>query len=106
MTEPELKKKPYRVVVADNFHYGEVDEQREGGEYAPPSRPYSHARGRRTCFATSISQECPPKSCSTNILPYDDPFVAGPDAPKFSAWTYAKEQCPAIIGANPLPREI
>jgi hypothetical protein len=94
----------YKIVVADNFHYMDEAEYRQGGVY--DSYEAAVATCREIVDRSLAGRRKPGMSADELYDIYksfgEDPFiVALDDAPlgeHFSAWTYAKERCRAICG--------
>jgi hypothetical protein len=94
----------YKIIVADNFHYMEEDEQYEAGRYE--SYDVAVAACREMVDRWLARQHEPGMTAEELYDGYisfgEDPFiVALDDAPigeRFSAWNYAKERSREICG--------
>jgi hypothetical protein len=95
---------PYRVVVADNFHYMEDDKNAGAGVFE--SYDAAVAACREIVDRSLAWHHRPGMTAARLYDTYidfgDDPFVAAiGDAPlgeKFSAWAYAERRCGEICG--------
>jgi len=88
---------PYKVIVDDNFHYGEEDERSEYGTY--PTAEEAQEVCRRLVDASLLAEYRDGQTGEQLFDRYtsfgDDPFVVSLDgAPRveFSAWTYARQR--------------
>ena len=94
----------YKIVVADNFHYMEEDEQYVGGRYE--SYDAAVAACRQLVDRSLAGLHEPGMTADALYNAYtsfgDDPFIVALDdasvGERFSAWGYAKERCRAICG--------
>jgi hypothetical protein len=83
---------PYRVTIADNFHYGDESEYVDGGEYA--TYEDALARAKRIVddslwdnWETGIS----PEDLMARYTQFgDDPFIVPAVEPRVSARAYAR----------------
>lgn len=88
---------PYKVMVDDNFHYMDDDEQSEYGTFSTAEEALTVCR---RLVDESLLAEYSDGETATEVLERytsfgDDPFVVALDgAPKveFSAWTYAQQR--------------
>jgi len=94
----------YKVLVDDNFHYGDADERHEHGIYATAEEAVAVCR---QLVDRSLKHEYRPGISADALYDRytsfgDDPFIAvidgTDDRVHFSAWSYAKERCPVICG--------
>jgi hypothetical protein len=96
----------YRVLVDDNFHYQAADERREHGAYRTLDEAVAACRrivdrSLDEEYRAGISAEA---LYDRYVSFGDDPFIVVDDGTDkhaaFSAWSYAKERCPAICAAR------
>jgi hypothetical protein len=87
----------YKVMVDDNFHYGEEDERSEYGIY--PTAEEAQEVCRRLVDASLLAEYRDGQTAEQLLGRYtsfgDDPFIVSLDgAPRveFSAWTYARQR--------------
>lgn len=77
--------------VYDNAHYQDEDETSTRGPY--PSVSHAIRAAREIVDASLRSEKAQARSAADLLQRYkvygEDPMVIGPDAPQFSAWTYA-----------------
>jgi hypothetical protein len=94
----------YRVMVDDNFHYGDADERREHGTYETLEDALAACRG---IVDRSLAEEyragISAEALYDRYVSFgDDPFIVAfdgvDDKAAFSAWSYAKERCRTICG--------
>jgi len=93
-------------MVDDNFHYQAADERREHGTYPTLDEALAACRD---IVDQSLEQEyragISPEALYDRYVSFgDDPFIVVDDGTDkhaaFSAWSYAKERCPAICTAR------
>src|ERR1043166_6312689 len=106
----------YRVLVDDNYHFMDPDEQYEQGIYD------NGGDALAACFRLvdlSLGEGYQPDMTAEALFSYyksfrDDPFIAviegSDDGAKFSAWEYARERCRSMCNGsvdqqNPEQRE-
>ena len=95
---------PYKVVVADNFHYMDPDEIYTLGEFATADLALEQCR--RIVDEYLASDYEPGMSAAVLFFRYqsfgEDPIVVGgeSDEIKFSGWDYAKTRCDEICSAK------
>lgn len=90
----------YQVYVDDNFHYQDEDERYLAGEYTTTEEALAAAK---RIVDTFLKKEHRPgmkaKELYGHYIDYgSDPFIRtdDPNAPKFSAWDYAKKRSKEI----------
>lgn len=100
MTDPTLAKHSYRVLVHENSHYMDEAERYLAGEYESCEAAISECR----CIVdTFLAASYRPSMSAGELMELytmfgEDPFIASPDPGcVFSAWTYARQRCAAII---------
>ncbi len=84
---------PYRVVVADNFHYQDEDEHSNGGNFATADEAVS--RCKQIVDEWLVGNRKPGMTADELYDGYvtfgEDPFItSSTGAVDFSAWDYAK----------------
>lgn len=99
----DLKRKPYVVIVRDNFHYMDASEQYQQGEY--------DTRVEALCACVRIVEDflyhhhergmSAEKLFDLYVGFGEDPFIVGPGKEAFSAWLYAKQRCSEICEEAP-----
>jgi hypothetical protein len=83
---------PYRVTIADNFHYMDESEYADGGEFAT----YDEALARaRAIVLKSLWDNWQPGISPDELMARytgfgDDPFIVPPAEPAFSARDFAR----------------
>jgi hypothetical protein len=93
---------PYKLIIADNFHYMDESEWYTQGEY--PTLGIAIAAGRRIVDQVLEHHYKPGMTAETLYRLYvlfgEDPFIRGPDLDgvPFSAWKHAKARCAEICG--------
>ncbi len=94
----------YKVIVADNAHYMDEDENAEHGTFATYE---AAAAACRALVDRSLAWHHKPGMNADELYDTytsfgDGPFIVAlggaPMAERFSAWTYAKERCRVICG--------
>jgi hypothetical protein len=95
--------RPFTVVVADNFHYMDEQENVEHGSFETLEAAIAAAKA---IVDLSLRTAHRPGMTADELYDYytsfgDDPFIRGGGGPgvPFSAWDYAKDRC-AEICAN------
>lgn len=96
----------YKVMVADNFHYQDLDDYDEGGTYDTLEKAIAVCRSivdrsLQHQYEQLMTDQPPNLSAEALYDRYtsfgDDPFIkvidGVDDNAKFSAWTYAKQRC-------------
>ena len=89
---------PYRVTIADNFHYIDESEYSDGGEFDTYEQALAKARSvvndslRAQWEAGITADELMARYCQFG----EDPFIVPAAEPRFSARDYAREQAEAI----------
>jgi hypothetical protein len=96
----------YKIVIADNAHYMDGDENAEGGTFATYEAAVAACR---ELVDRSLAWHHKPGMNADDLYDTytsfgDDPFIVAlgdsPMAERFSAWDYAKERCRAICGGD------
>ncbi len=97
---------PYKVIVADNFHYADEDEHSELGTFSTADEALDVCR--RLVDETLLAEYKDGETADQLFERYtsfgDDPFivaVAGSPRVEFSAWTYARQRAPQFAAAGP-----
>jgi hypothetical protein len=97
---------PYKIMVDDNFHYGEESERTEYGTVSTVEEALAVCR--RIVDESLLAEYREGASAERLYDRYtsfgDDPFVVALDgAPKveFSAWTYARERAAGLAARGP-----
>jgi len=87
----------YKVMVDDNFHYGDEDERFEYGTF--PTAKEALETCRRLVDEALVAEYRDGETAKQLFDRYksfgDDPFVVAPDGVReieFSAWTYAEQR--------------
>ncbi len=98
---------PYVVIVNDNFHYMDPDEQYESGEFTDAGLAIERCCRIGDDYLESARKPgMPATELWKSYMSFgNDPFIVSVDAPEasFSAWEYAKERCQVLCAArNPL----
>ena len=94
---------PYRILIADNFHFMDEDAQYEEGEYAKAEEAIKHCMDIVDDYLVSAYQ--PGMTASELWESYtlfgEDPSILSVGKPKvcFSAWDYAKGRCDALCAS-------
>jgi hypothetical protein len=89
----------YTIVCDDNFHYMDESERSTHGQYDSADAAIAAAKA---LVDRSLSFMYRPGMTPEELYDYytdfgDDPFIRSDDpACVFSAWNYAREQCPKI----------
>lgn len=90
----------YKVIVADNFHYGDESESYELGTFA--TLELAIDASKRIVDEYLASAHKPGMSASDLYRSYtgfgEDPYIIAADTGGvlFSAWKYAREQCDVL----------
>lgn len=91
---------PYKIIIADNYHYMDEDSQYEEGEYANAQDAIKYCMDIVDEYLASAYK--PGMTASELWDSYtsfgEDPSIlsVGEPAVRFSAWDYAKGRCEAI----------
>lgn len=96
----------YKVMVDDNFHYQDPEERYEVGSLATFEEALAACRQR--VDRSLAAQHRPGMAADALYERYrsfgEDPFIVATEGsgggPGFSAWSYARERCSVICGAD------
>lgn len=101
---------PYKVIVADNFHYADEDEHFELGTFATADQALDACR--RLVDEALLAEYKDGATAEELFERYtsfgDDPFivaVAGAPKVEFSAWTYARQRAQELATPGPAGAE-
>jgi hypothetical protein len=88
----------YRVTIADNFHYMDEAEYRDGGAFDDYAAALAKAHAivdesLRSSWEAGMS---PDDLMAGYVMFGDDPFIVPAEAPRFSARDYARSRAEAI----------
>jgi hypothetical protein len=91
----------YTVRVDDNFHYMDKDYRYTHGEYETVEEAVKAAQAIVDSFlAAAYIPGMSPDDLYRSYTSFgDDPFIIGPENPKFSAWNYAQGRCNEICAS-------
>lgn len=93
----------YSIVVADNFHYMDEDEDCQTGQFDDYETAVSSCKAIVDRFLTSHHRSgmTAEELYSTYRAFGEDPFIfPSPPGKHFSAWTYAKQRCEEVCGST------
>jgi hypothetical protein len=101
MSNDTSTKLPYRVFVADNFHYMDPEEVYEFGAFATLDEALSECRKIVDASLQEVVE--PGESAELIYFRYqmfgEDPYISGPGpGVPFSAWDYAKVRATDFVG--------
>jgi hypothetical protein len=93
----------YTVFVDDNFHYMDESERYKLGEFADCESAVAACKR----IVDEFLAGCERNQSADELFTYyqsfgEDPWISSADKDcRFSAWTYAKEQCSEVASSSP-----
>jgi len=99
----------YRVLVDDNFHYGNEDERYQAGAFDS----YEHALAKcRSIVEECLAEQLKPGMAAEELYAAymmfgEDPWISAvpEDAARFSAWEYARARSREICPSKDIVRD-